>query len=86
MRTDIILNITVNGSLPTDVIVANVSTGNGITGAGGTITATFGQTITISPASGYKWDGGMTVNGSPKTSFTINSTDPYNIVLDLTTS
>ena len=86
LRTDIILNITVNGSLPTDVIVANVSTGNGITGAGGTITATFGQTITISPASGYKWDGGMTVNGSPKTSFTINSTDPYNIVLDLTTS
>ena len=88
IRTDIQLAITVNGAaLPDDVIVANVSTGNGITKAGATITATFGDYVTITPATGYKWDtGSMTVNGTEKTSFKVDSEAPYTIVLNLTTA
>ena len=59
-------------------IVANVSTGNGINPTDTTITAAFGTTITITPASGYKWtgttpvtvtdaNGAVTVSGSGDT-------------------
>ena len=60
------LNFTPTVTGTADGIVANVSTGNGINPTGTTVvTASFGTTITVTPAPGYKWTGAaMTVSDS----------------------
>ena len=94
------LNFTPTVTGTAEGIVANVSTGNGINPTGTTsVTATFGTTVTVTPAAGYKWtgdamtatdsSGAVTVSGSGETegrSFEIKNPGAINVALNLATA
>ena len=93
----VVLNFTptVTGAVPG--VVADVSTGNGINESGTTtVSTTFGQTISITPADGYEWASGamtvkvggtsVSVSGSGNNgarSFEITDEGTYTITLSL---
>ena len=93
----VVLNFTptVTGAVPG--VVADVSTGNGINESGTTtISTTFGQTISVTPADGYEWASGamtvkvgstnVSVSGSGNNgarSFEITDEGTYTITLSL---
>ena len=86
---------TVTGAVPGTV--ADVSTGNGINATGTTtVSTTYGQTISVTPADGYEWASGamavkigstdVSVSGSGNTgarSFAVSNVGPYDIALNL---